>query len=64
MIQLTRLNGEKIIINVDLIETMEETPDTVVTLTTGKKYVVKERAQEIIQEVVRFKKRTSLNLKR
>ena len=64
MIQLTRLNGEKIIINVDLIEIMEETPDTVVTLTTGKKYVVKERAQEIIQEVVRFKKRTSLNLKR
>ncbi|MDD2509684.1 MAG: flagellar FlbD family protein, partial [Syntrophomonas sp.] len=43
MIYLTRLNGEKIMVNIDMIELMEETPDTVVTLNTGKKFVVKER---------------------
>lgn len=64
MINLTRLNGEKIFINMDLIEIMEQTPDTVVTLTTGKKFVVKESIAQINSEIVKFKKLTSLNTKK
>ena len=63
MIYLTRLNGERIVINIDLIELMEETPDTVVTLTTGKKLVVRERVNKIREDIIRFRKRTSTNLK-
>ena len=47
MIEVTRLNGQKILVNPDLLEIVEETPDTVVTLTTGKKIIVKESRQEI-----------------
>jgi flagellar protein FlbD len=64
MISLTRLNGEPITINLNLIETLEETPDTVITLTTGKKLVVREKVQHIVEEIIRFKKLTSTNLKK
>lgn len=47
MIELTRLNGSPILVNVDLIEVVEETPDTVITLTSGKKIIVKEHRQEV-----------------
>ena len=63
MIYLTRLNGERIVINIDLIELMEETPDTVVTLTTGKKLVVRERVNKIQEDIIKFRKRTCTNLK-
>ena len=45
MIEVTRLNGTTVLINSDLIETVEETPDTVISLTTGKKFIVKESRQ-------------------
>jgi len=63
VIYLTRLNGERIVINIDLIELMEETPDTVVTLTTGKKLVVRERVNKIQEDIIKFRKRTCTNLK-
>ena len=47
MIEVTRLNETKILINPDLIEVVEETPDTVITFTTGKKIIVKESRQEV-----------------
>ncbi|MBR3307296.1 MAG: flagellar FlbD family protein [Lachnospiraceae bacterium] len=47
MIELTKLNGTTVLINCDLIEYVEETPDTVVSLTTGRKLIVKESRQEI-----------------
>ncbi|MBR5421313.1 MAG: flagellar FlbD family protein [Lachnospiraceae bacterium] len=47
MIELTKLGGTTVLINCDLIEYVEETPDTVVTLTTGRKLIVKESRQEI-----------------
>ncbi len=47
MIEVTKLSGQKILVNPDLLEMVEETPDTVVTLTTGKKIIVKESRQEI-----------------
>lgn len=63
MINLTRLNGDKIVLNIDLIELMEETPDTIVTLTTGKKLVVREPVNKIREDIIKFRKRTCTILK-
>ncbi|HQA49074.1 MAG TPA: flagellar FlbD family protein [Syntrophomonadaceae bacterium] len=64
MIYLTRLNGEKIMVNVDMLEMLEETPDTVVTLTTGKKFVVKESTRQIREQVIAFRKLIHTGLKK
>lgn len=48
MIKVTRLNGSEIVINADLIESVEATPDTVISLTTGRKYVVHESVDEVM----------------
>lgn len=64
MIYLTRLNGQKIMINIDLLELIEETPDTLITLTTGKKFLVKESSQQIHDEIIRFKKNANSRLKK
>ena len=47
MIEVTRLNGTTVLINSDLIETVEETPDTVISLTTGKKFIVVDKRSKI-----------------
>ena len=60
MIILTKLNDQVFTVNSDLIETLEETPDTVIVMTTGNKYVVKETPQEIIDKSVQFKRRIYL----
>lgn len=57
MISLTRLNNEKFVLNADLIEFMEETPDTVITMTTGKKIVVRESVDVVIDKIVKYRKR-------
>ncbi|MFW6365176.1 MAG: flagellar FlbD family protein [Spirochaetota bacterium] len=57
MIQLTRLNGSVLYINCDHIETMEETPDTVIHLTSEKTYIVRDSIEEIINKVVEFRRR-------
>jgi flagellar protein FlbD len=56
MIEVTKLNDKKILINSDLIESVEETPDTVIAFTTGKKIVVKESRQDIKNLVISYKK--------
>jgi flagellar protein FlbD len=56
MIIVTKLNLQEFIINSDLIETIEETPDTVITMTTGKKFVVKEQPSEIIDKILTYKR--------
>lgn len=56
MIDITRMNGSTITINSDLIETVEETPDTVITLTNGKKIIAKESRQDIKNLVKLFEK--------
>lgn len=56
MIEVTKMNGSKILLNSDLLEIVEETPDTVVTLTTGKKLIVKESRQEIKNLVKSYRK--------
>ena len=56
MIQLTRLNHIPMVLNSDLIEHIEITPDTVITLTTGQKIVVLESAQQVVERVVGFRR--------
>ena len=56
MIDVTKMNGMNITINSDLIETVEDTPDTVITLTTGRKRIVKESRQTIKNLVKSFKR--------
>jgi len=55
MIQLHRLRGERFLLNPDLIEVIESTPETVVTLVDGRKTVVSESPDEVAQRVVRFR---------
>lgn len=55
MIVVTRLNGPPLAINCDLIERAEETPDTVLTLVDGTKYVVRESLEEIIGRIREFR---------
>lgn len=56
MIEITKLNGTRILINPDLIEIIESTPDTVISLTTGRKIIVKESRQEIKNLVKSYRK--------
>lgn len=56
MIDITRMNGSMLTINAELIETVEETPDTVITLTTGRKIIVKESRQEVKNLVKSYRK--------
>ena len=56
MIHLTRLNESKIVLNSDLIEFVEALPDTIITLTTGKKIIVKESVDEIVEMVKDYKR--------
>ncbi len=61
MIEVTKLNGTKILINPDLMELVEETPDTVITFTTGRKIIVKESRQEIRNLVKSYRKDIFVN---
>ena len=56
MIKLTRLSHEALVLNSDLIEYLEATPDTVITLTTGQKLRVSESGDEVIARVVEFRR--------
>lgn len=64
MIKVERLNGKEFVVNSDLILFVEKTPDTVITLTTGQKIVVKESVDEIIDKVIEFKSKSLLYKKR
>jgi flagellar protein FlbD len=55
MIYLTRLSHTPVVVNADLIEHVETTPDTVVSLTTGQKFIVLESPEEIIERVVKYR---------
>lgn len=55
MIEVTKLNDERITINAELIELVEEIPDTMITLTTGKKLFVKESRQKVQNLVILYK---------
>jgi len=55
MIKLTRLDGTEFYMNPDLIECVEETPDTVITLTNDDHFLVKEKAKSITDKIISFK---------
>jgi flagellar protein FlbD len=57
MIRLTRLNRMPLVLNSDLIEHIDVTPDTVITLTTGQILRVRETADQVIQRIVEFRRR-------
>jgi flagellar protein FlbD len=57
MIPLRRLNNQPIMINADLIESVEATPDTLVTLTSGNKLLVRDTMEEVQSKIVDFKRR-------
>lgn len=56
MIELTKFNDMKFTVNAEIIEFVEETPDTVISLTTGKKILVKESRQDVVDKVVEYKR--------
>jgi flagellar protein FlbD len=56
MIQVTRINHLPLVLNADLIEHMESTPDTVISLTNGQKLVVLESVDEIVKRVIDFRR--------
>jgi flagellar protein FlbD len=56
VIKLTRLNNTRILLNPDLIEHVELNTDTVITLTNGSSFVVREQAEEILNRIVEFKR--------
>src|SRR5579885_109703 len=56
MIQLTRLNNQPLMVNCDLIKFVERSPDTVLTLVTGEKIVVRESTDEVLHRVVQFRR--------
>jgi flagellar protein FlbD len=56
MIQLTRINHVPIVLNDDLIEHIETTPDTVISLTNGQKFVVLESPEQVVERVIEFRR--------
>ena len=61
MIKLTKFNSQtnkkgEFVLNAEIIETIEETPDTVITLTNGKKFIVEEPMDEIVRRVMKYRR--------
>jgi flagellar protein FlbD len=57
MIHLTRLNGTELIVNNDLVKTIEATPDTTLTLINGEKLMVKEPIDTVLERIIAFRQR-------
>lgn len=57
MIILNRINNSEVVVNSDQIETIEETPDLVLTLTSGKKIMVNQKLNDVIRMIVDYKSR-------
>lgn len=55
MINVTGMNNKEFILNADHIEKIDEVPETLITLTNGKKYIVLESVEEVIDLVLRYK---------
>lgn len=58
MIFLTRTNGVKFYVNPELIQTVESTPDTIITLVSNKKFIVKDSPQEIAERFIEYRRKT------
>ena len=60
MIKVTKLNGTQLVVNADLIEFMESTPDTLISLTTGRKIMVLEELDEVIRMAIGYRSQTRI----
>jgi flagellar protein FlbD len=58
MIKLTKQNGEEFYLNIDLIEVIKEVPHTVIITVNEDRYLVKESADEIVERIIKFRRRT------
>jgi flagellar protein FlbD len=61
MIKVTKLNGRELVVNADLIEFVEATPDTLISLTTGRKVMVLEELDEVVQRAVSYRSRARIH---
>jgi flagellar protein FlbD len=59
VVKLSRLNGAEVTVNAELIETVEATPDTIISLTTGKKLMVVESVDLVIEKVMAYRRAIS-----
>ena len=57
MIKVKKLNGFEIVVNAELIESVEATPDTVINLATGNRFIVRDSVDEVVARVVEYKKK-------
>ena len=55
MIELTRFNNQKVVINAEMIEFVEATPDTSIHMNNGKTHIVKEAISDVIEKVIRYR---------
>lgn len=60
MINVTRLNDTDLVLNCHLIESMEANPDTIITMTTGKKFMVQDSIDEVIKKTIEYNRRIYL----
>ncbi len=60
MITITRLNNKELVLNADLIESIEANPDTTITMTTGRKVIAKESVDHIVNAVIEYKRKVFL----
>jgi len=56
MIKVKRLNGEEVVINAELIETVDARPDTTISLVTGNKIIVRDTVSEVIEKVIEYRR--------
>ena len=55
MIALQKINGQSLIVNAELIETIESTPDTIIKLTTGKTFILRNSLEDVVRKIIKFK---------
>lgn len=56
MVKLSRINGAEVTVNAELIETVEATPDTIVSLTTGKRLMVVETVDQVVEKIMAYRR--------
>jgi flagellar protein FlbD len=56
MIELTKLNNQKMVLNADLVKFVEQSPDTVITLVSGEKMIVRESVEEVVSRILAFRR--------
>jgi flagellar protein FlbD len=62
MINITKLNDKDMVINCELIESIESTPDTTITMTTGRKLIVRDTVDDVLEKIIAYKQRISIKI--